>query len=37
MFIQSTALNYVEQFSMFPESKISTTITFLKESDKFIY
>lgn len=35
--IQSPVVNYVEQFSTLPESRISTTITFLKESDKFFY
>lgn len=37
MLIQSTVLNYVEQFSKLPESRTSNTITFLKASDKFFY
>lgn len=37
MLIQSTVLNYVEQFSTLPEIRISTTIAFLKESDKSFY
>lgn len=36
MLIQSTVLNYVEQFSTLLESRISTIITFLKEPDKFL-
>lgn len=35
LLVQSTALNYVEQFSTLPESGISTTITLLKEPGKF--
>lgn len=35
--IQSTLLNYVEQFSALPESRIPTTIAFIKESDTFLY
>lgn len=35
MLIQSTVLNYAEQFSTLPESRISITITFMKESGKF--
>lgn len=37
MLIQSTVLNYVEQFFTLPESRILTAITFLKESDKLLY